>query len=66
VSFIFYAEVGFKELVELMLARSFWLGVIETSRPELSPRFFEVDLAPRILKFLRRHDGVLRRIDDEC
>jgi hypothetical protein len=40
-----------------MLFRSFWLGVIETSRPELCPRFFEVDLAPCILKFLRRDDG---------
>jgi hypothetical protein len=34
--------------------------VVETSRPELCPRFFEVDLAPWILKFLRRHDGGFR------
>jgi hypothetical protein len=57
VSFIFYAEVGFREFDELMLVRSFWLGVAETSRPELCPGFFEVDLAPCILKFLRRDDG---------
>ena len=40
-----------------MLVRSFWLGVIEARRPELCPQFFEVDLAPQILKFLRRDDG---------
>ncbi|KAF8473096.1 hypothetical protein DFH94DRAFT_150887 [Russula ochroleuca] len=35
---------------------SFWLGVIESKRPELCPQFFEVDLAPCVLKFLRRDD----------
>jgi hypothetical protein len=40
-----------------MLVRSVWLGVIETKRPELCPRFFETDLAPCILKFLYRVDG---------
>jgi hypothetical protein len=40
-----------------MLVRSFCLGVIESKRPELCPRFFKVDLAPFILKFLRRDGG---------
>ena len=39
------------------MLRLFWLGVIEAKRPELSPRFFEVDLAPSILGFLCRSDG---------
>ena len=39
------------------MVRSFWLGAIEATRPELFPGFFEVDLAPYILKFLRRGDG---------
>jgi hypothetical protein len=43
--------------VELMLVRSLWLAVIEAKRPELCPAFFEVDLAPCILQFLRRGDG---------
>jgi len=34
----------------------FWLGVIEATRPELCPSFFEVDLAPAILVFLGRDD----------
>jgi hypothetical protein len=41
-----------------MLVRSYWLGVIEATRPELCPAFFEVDLAPCILRFLCRDDGV--------
>ena len=40
-----------------MVLRLFWLGVIETRRPELSPRFFQVDLAPPILRFLCRLEG---------
>ncbi|KAH9993614.1 hypothetical protein BJV77DRAFT_997784 [Russula vinacea] len=36
---------------------SLCLGQIESKRPELCPRFFEVDLAPCILKFLRRDGG---------
>ncbi|KAI0273971.1 hypothetical protein BGY98DRAFT_997356 [Russula aff. rugulosa BPL654] len=36
----------------------FWLGVIETKRPELFPRFLQVDLAPSILIFLRRPGSV--------
>lgn len=40
-----------------MLIRSFWLGEIGAARPDLCPGFFEVDLAPYILKFLRRGDG---------
>ena len=47
----------FSEFFELMSVRSLWLGVIESKRPELWPGFFEVDLAPCILKFLRRDDG---------
>jgi hypothetical protein len=43
--------------VELMLCRSLWLAAIEAKRPELYPRFFQIDLAPFILNFLRRHDG---------
>ncbi|KAI0273969.1 hypothetical protein BGY98DRAFT_921265 [Russula aff. rugulosa BPL654] len=35
----------------------FWLGVIETRRPELSPRFFQVDWAPPILRFLCRPES---------
>lgn len=41
----------------MMLDRSVWLTAIEAKRPELYPRFFQIDLAPCILKFLRRHDG---------
>ena len=40
-----------------MVLRLFWLGVIEAKRPELSPRFFQVDLAPPILRFLCRPEG---------
>ena len=39
------------------MLRLFWLGVIEAKRPELSPGFFEVDLAPSVLRILRRRDG---------
>jgi hypothetical protein len=34
----------------------FWFGVIEATRPELCPSFFQVDLAPAILRFLGRDD----------
>ena len=52
--------------------RSFWLAVIETTRPELCPRFFELDLAPFILRFIKvlfRNDGgyygeLMRGFDD--
>ena len=40
--------------IDVMVLRLFWLGVIETKRPELFPRFLQVDLAPSILIFLRR------------
>jgi len=40
-----------------MLVRSLGLGEIKDKRPELFPRFFEVDLAPCILEFLCRNDG---------
>ena len=46
-------SVGFRPFVELVLVRSYWLGLIEDKRPELCPGFFEVDLAPRILRRLR-------------
>ena len=39
------------------MLRLFWLGVIEAKRPELSPRFFQVDLAPPILRFLCHPGG---------
>ena len=58
--FIFDAEVGFRPFVELMLVRSYWLGLIEDKRPEVCPGFFEVDLAPSILKFFWRDDGGCR------
>ena len=40
--------------IDVMMSSLFWLGVIETKRPELFLRFFRVDLAPSILIFLRR------------
>lgn len=43
--------------IDLMVLGLFWLGVIETNRPELSPGFFLVDLAPPILRFLCRSEG---------
>jgi hypothetical protein len=43
--------------IDMMMLRLFWLGVIEAKRPELSPRFFQVDLAPSILRFLRHPEG---------
>ena len=43
--------------IDVMMLRLFWLGVIEAKRPELSPGFFEVDLAPPILRFLCRGEG---------
>ena len=39
------------------MVRLFWLGEIKDERPELCPRFFEVDLAPYILEFLSRDEG---------
>ena len=50
---VFNAEVGFREFVALMLVRSVLLGVLEAKRPELCPGFFEVDLAPFILRFIK-------------
>ncbi len=44
-------------LIDLMMLRLFWLGVIEATRPELSPRFFQVDLALSILGSLCRLEG---------
>ena len=35
----------------------FWLGVIEATRPGSCPLFFQVDLAPPILRFLGRPEG---------
>ena len=40
-----------------MVLRLFWLGVIEATRPELCPSFFQVDLAPTILGFLCPDDA---------
>lgn len=39
------------------MLRLFWLGVIEATRPGLCPLFFQVDLAPPILRFLGRPEG---------
>jgi len=36
----------------MVVLRLFWLGVIEATRPELSPSFFQIDLAPAILRFM--------------
>ena len=41
--------VEFKDFVKLMLLRLLWLGVIEATRPESCPSFFQVDLASAIL-----------------
>lgn len=57
-------EVGLREFVELMLSRSVWLGVIELSNPKLCPGFFEVDLAPYLLRPLRRDDGRCGQCDE--
>ena len=43
--------------IDVMMPRLFWLGVIEAKRPEISPRFFQVDLAPPILSSLCRPEG---------
>jgi hypothetical protein len=43
--------------IDMMILSLFWLGVIEAKRPELSPRFFQVDLAPPILRLLCRLEG---------
>lgn len=40
-----------------MALRLFWLGVIEATRPGSCPLFFQVDLAPPILRFLGRPEG---------
>ena len=42
--------------INVMILRLSWLKKAE--RPELFPCFFQVDLAPPILKFLRRPEGV--------
>ena len=58
----------------MTLIRSYWLAVIEVTRPELCPLLFEVDLAPFILRFIKvlfrnRNDGgcrgeLMRGFDD--
>lgn len=50
-------RLRFREFVELILDRSYWLEKIKAERPELCLAFFEVDLAPCFLKCLRRYDG---------
>lgn len=47
----------FRGFVELISARSLWLGELKENRPELWPGFFRVDLTPSIQNFLRRDDG---------
>src|SRR5258708_8447104 len=56
---VFSCDIGFTEFVDLMILSLFWLGVIETTRPELCPIFFQVDLAPTILRSMYR-DGTPR------
>jgi hypothetical protein len=56
---VFISDIGFTEFVDLMVLRLFWLGVIEATRPELCPSFFQVDLAPTILRSMDR-DGTSR------
>jgi len=56
---VFICDIGFTEFVDLMILSLFWLGVIETTRPELCPIFFQVDLAPTILRSMYR-DGTPR------
>jgi hypothetical protein len=41
--------------IDLMMLRLFWLG--EAKRPGLFPRFYHVDYAPSILRFLCRPEG---------
>ena len=48
---------GSGSLLSRCLVRLFWLGEIKEKRPDLCPCFFEVDLAPFLLKFLRRDNG---------
>ena len=52
-------EVAFRDLVMLRL---FWLSVIDARRPELSPLFFQADLAPPIIRFLSRPEGGCYRL----
>jgi hypothetical protein len=42
---------------ELMVLRSYYLGMLKDQRPEIWPLFFRVDWAPPILKFLLRSEG---------
>jgi hypothetical protein len=59
VSYNFDAEAGSTLLgvVELTLVRTIGLMGISDKHPESWPGFFKVDLAPCILKLLRRRDG---------
>lgn len=51
---VFILEIGFTKIVELTVFRLFWLGVIEATRSELCPSFFQYDWGPDILRILRR------------
>jgi hypothetical protein len=42
--------------------RLYWLSVFETNQPEMSPRFFQVDYAPPILRFMCRSEGEHRSV----
>lgn len=55
-SFSYISEVRLAKSVQLMVFRLFWLGIIEATRPELCPSFFQVDLAPAILGIRRREN----------
>jgi hypothetical protein len=56
---ILIRRLGSREFVESMVVRLFWLGEIG---PDLFPGFFQVDLAPYILKFLRRDGSTCLRV----
>lgn len=43
--------------IDIMALRLFWLGVVEATRPESCPLFFQVDLAHPILRFTCRPEG---------
>ena len=50
--------------IDVMMLRLFWLGVIEAKRPQLSPRFFQADLAPPILRFLCCPEGACSGVNE--
>jgi hypothetical protein len=41
----------------MLTLRLYYLGLFQDKRPEICPSFFQVDLAPPILKFVCRSEG---------